>query len=422
MTSARRLRPLPVPSGARAPEILPDLRRALDGTGPPLLPLPEGETTSSETARALGAEEPLGTDEDSPEDPTALVMPTSGSTGSPKGVLLSSSALRASARSTHHHLGGPGNWLLAMPAHHIAGIQVLVRSLLAELPVRAVDTSEGFHATAFAAVAEEVLAAPGRHYTALVPTQLGRLLAPEADPRGARALRAFDAVLVGGAATDPALLERARAQGVGVVTTYGMSETAGGCVYDGTPLSGVRVHVAAPEPGGISLSGPTLARGYRAEPGTKAFRDGWFHTGDLGQWRNGRLDVLGRNDDVIVTGGVNVAPVAVERALTAHPGVREACVLGVPDAEWGQAVTAALVTDTPPPTESQLRELVRTRLGGACVPKRFGVVDELPLRGPGKPDRRRLLELFTGSTAELRGLPTGPETPMSEDEPHGLSR
>ncbi|SDP87513.1 O-succinylbenzoic acid--CoA ligase [Actinopolyspora xinjiangensis] len=413
MSSVRELRTLTVPRKPdEIPGVLPELRAALDGTGPALLPLAPDDPTARETARSLGAGEPLGDGEDAGDDPTALVIATSGSTGTPKGVLLSSSALRSSARATHDHLGGRGQWLLAMPAHHVAGVQVLVRSVVAGLEPGVVDTRGGFTAGAFAEAAEPLLDTVHRHYTALVPTQLSRLLDPASDPRGLRALRRFDAVLVGGATTAPALLERARAAGVTAITTYGMSETAGGCVYDGTPLAGVGVHVESPEPGRISLSGPTLARGYRHSPdsgrspnsghssegghgsGRVAFEGGWFHTGDVGQWRDGHLEVLGRADDMIVTGAVKVVPSSVERALVEHPGVREACVLGGPDPEWGQAVLAAVVPERTAPDERELHGLVKRLLGAAAAPKRFLVVDELPLRGPGKPDKRALLAMF----------------------------
>lgn len=395
---SRELRELPVPAGAAALTVLPDLRRALSGEGPALLPVPAG----SDPAPALGAGEPLESDEDDPADPTALVIATSGSTGTPKGVLLPATALRASAESTHRHLGGPGHWLLAMPAHHIAGIQVLVRSLIAGTDPDAVDTSDGFRPDRFAEAAQRTLTTRGRHYTALVPTQLHRLL--DDASAGLEALRGFDAVLLGGAATPPALLRRARETGVRVVTTYGMSETSGGCVYDGVPLDGVRVRVEAPSgvaesgvaesgaPGPVSLSGPTLARGYRRQTPAAAFDDGWFRTGDLGRWSGDRLEIVGRADDLIITGGVNIAPAQVERVLGELDGVREVCVLGVDDAEWGQAVVAAVVPADPaaPPRAEALRAAVRAEAGPAAVPKRVEFLAELPLRGPGKPDRRAL--------------------------------
>ena len=390
MTS-RELQPLPVPGGAGALDVVPALDRALHGEGPALLPLPADEPEQARrTAEALAAGQPLAAGEDDPDDPTALVIATSGSTGTPKGVLLSAAALRASAAATHEHLGGPGSWLLAMPAHHIAGIQVLVRSLLAGTEPVAVDTTGGFRPAAFAADAERALSSGGRHYTALVPTQLSRLIA---DERGLAALRRFDAVLLGGAATPPALLRRAREAGVRGVTTYGMSETSGGCVYDGIPLRDVRVSTGGGT-GPIELSGPVLARGYRGGEDGSAFRGGWFRTGDLGRWSGDRLDVLGRADDVIISGGVNIAPAPVERVLTEQEGVREACVLGLDDPEWGEVVAAAVVPQdaaAPPPVEA-LRAAVRAEAGASATPRRITFLDELPLRGPGKPDRRALRE------------------------------
>jgi o-succinylbenzoate---CoA ligase len=278
-----------------------------------------------------------------------------------------------------------------------------VRALLAGTTPYAVDNSDGFRPERFAEAARHTLAAVGPRYTALVPTQLARLL--DDNDKGLGALREFDAVLLGGAATPPHLVRRALDAGVRAITTYGMSETSGGCVYDGTPLPGAEVHVAGAEsdvsPSTISLAGPMLARGYRRAPeDSRAFADGWFRTGDLGQWREGRLEVLGRADDMIITGGVNVAPAPVERILVECEGVREACVLGVDDPEWGQVVVAVVLPDDSgsPPSTDALRSAVRERMGAASAPKRIVFLAELPLRGPGKPDRRALREAWKGET------------------------
>lgn len=397
--SGRKLEALTIPGGARAPEVLEELARALDGAGPALLPVADADTPAPQGG-PLGVGEPLDDHEDDTDDPTALVIATSGSTGTPKGVLLSASALRASATATHHRLGGPGHWVLAMPAQHIAGIQVLIRSLIAGTRPVAVEASDGFRPDAFVDAAQRALRTSGPHYTALVPTQLGRILRHQ---RALAALRSFDAVLLGGAATPPAMLREAREAGVAVVTTYGMSETAGGCVYDGVPLDGAQV--ALDEAGVISLTGPMLARGYRRVAG--GFADGWFRTGDLGRWVDGRLEVLGRADDVIVTGGVNIAPQAVERILAEQGGVREACVVGVDDPEWGQAVVAAVVPATDPaPDAEDLRAAVRRCAGAAATPKRVVFLPELPLRGPGKPDRRALRTAVTDAGPGSTGLST----------------
>jgi O-succinylbenzoic acid--CoA ligase len=240
----------------------------------------------------------------------------------------------------------------------------------------------------------------GRRYTALVPTQLRRYLDTEPD-----ALRSFDAILVGGAATDAALRGRARESGVPIVTTYGMTETAGGCVYDGRPLDGVRVRVtedpAGPGGGGIQLAGPTLALGYRLDPAESgvAFADGWFRTGDAGTLdADGRLTVTGRLDDVVITGGVNVAPATVEAALREHPAVADAVVFGRPDATWGQRVVAAVVpVEGTTPDLADLRTWVTTRLGAPAAPRQLHVLDALPVLHTGKPDRRAVAALTAGA-------------------------
>ncbi|MCP2333352.1 o-succinylbenzoate--CoA ligase [Actinoalloteichus caeruleus] len=386
------------------PALLAELDRALAGRSA-VLPLPSGPAPEvTRLAAALLPAEPV-------EDDTALVVPTSGSTGLPKGVRLTASALRSSAEATHARLGGGGTWLLALPATHIAGVQVLVRSLLASAEPVVMAGRGGFRPVEFAEAAGRALAREGRHYTALVPTQLSRVLSEGGD--AVRALARFDAVLLGGAACPPALLARARAAGVPVVTTYGMSETAGGCVYDGRPLPGVRFRLAddprtSPADlvtgdgvGVVELAGPVLAAGYRLDPDatSAAFRDGWFRTGDLGRHDGeGTLEIIGRHDDLINSGGLKIAPVLVERALTAVESVREACVVGLPDAEWGQAVVAVVVGEptAAPPDPAELRAAVRDQLGAAATPKVVRVVAELPSRGPGKVDRAAVVALFGG--------------------------
>ncbi|WP_460402024.1 o-succinylbenzoate--CoA ligase [Actinophytocola sediminis] len=362
-------------------ELTDALRVALAGDGPAVLPLSRADPRHDDLAARMAPDRRV-------EPGTALIITTSGSTGAAKGVLLSSAALTASANATHARLGGPGRWLLTLPAEHVAGVQVIVRSLLAGHEPVVRDPAQ-----TFAETADQFLRTSGPHYTALVPTQLARLVAtPEV-------LRRFDAVLLGGAATPAPLLDRALAAGIRVVTTYGMSETAGGCVYDRRPLAGVRVRTAG---GVIELSGPTIASGYRLDPEATAtaFTDGWFRTGDLGTvHQDGTLEVHGRADSVINTGGVKIAPAAVEGVLTAQPGVAEVCVVDLPDDEWGQVVAAAVVPADPaaPPEIDALRAAVRAALGGPAVPKLVRFTDALPLRGPGKIDRRGVRAALLGS-------------------------
>jgi O-succinylbenzoic acid--CoA ligase len=369
------------PLPATSEHLLVAIAAALDGSGPAV--------RASQDAAADGVPLP-----DVPAD-VALVVRTSGSTGASRQVLLSADALRASAAATQARLGGPGRWLLALPTTHIAGLQVLVRSVLAGTDPVAVPPGP-FRAESFAAASARLAHGTDRRYTSLVPTQLHRLMASAA---GVDALRGYDAVLLGGAAAAPALVADAHAAGIVVVTTYGMSETCGGCVYDGEPLDGVRIDL---DPDGrVLIAGAVLAGGYLGRPDLDAQtfveRGGerWLRTTDVGTLDRsahpgGVLTVLGRLDDVLVTGGAKVAPAAVERVLGDLDGVAEACVVGLPDAEWGQAVTAVLVLrpGAKAPDLDLVRARVESRLGRAAAPQHLVVIDALPLRGPGKIDRQ----------------------------------
>ena len=359
---------------------------------------------------------------------TDLVLRTSGSTtGTGRLIAMSAAALVASARATHDRLGGPGTWLLPLPAHHVAGLQILIRSLEAGTEPVVVDTSAGFSPTALAEALRSARRSTGvavsRLYVSLVPTQLVRVLQ---DPVAGRALAEADAVLLGGAAADPALLARARTAGVTVVTTYGMSETGGGCVYNGRPLAGVEVAIQDPDAEGagrILLSGPVLAEDYLRPSGRRPddspvdAGEGFHRSGgkrilatsDRGRLHpDGRLEVLGRLDDVIITGGVKVEPRQVEEVLTAIDGIAEACVVGLPDEKWGSRVVAAAVLEPgrqrdrwPGWDGAALREAVRARLDGAHAPKRVVVLEALPLRPSGKVDRRRVARLLAAAATDV---------------------
>ena len=352
---------------------------ALDG-GPAVLPY------SGDTPPSVGSAEP--------PSGTALLIETSGSTGAAKRVMLSAGALRASAGATAARLGGAGRWLLTLPAHHIAGAQVIVRGLLHGHRPTVLDNRAGFRVEQFITQAGALLEdGSGRHYVSLVPTQLHRIVA-QGGP-ALEVLHGFDAVLVGGAATPAELVKRAHSDGVAVVTTYGMSETAGGCVYDGVGLDGVQIRLdPAGEIGRIELSGPMLASGYLGETRESAFYGDWFRSNDLGRLGpDGRLQVIGRADDVITSGGESVHPAAVERVLIAQPGVRAACVVGLADPEWGQLVAAAVVLDGSS-NHHELVAAVRAELGTPSVPRLIQQFDELPLRGIGKPDRAEVARLL----------------------------
>lgn len=313
------------------------------------------------------------------------VVRTSGSSGRPKDVVLSREALVASADATHNRLGGPGQWLLDLPAHYVAGLQVLVRSVLAGTdPVIAGD-----HPTLLDAIG--AMTTP-RRYVSLVPTQLHRIARA-----GALGILAdLDAVLIGGASLAPDLADSARAAGVPVVRTYGMSETAGGCVYDGLPLDGVQVRID--DAGIVHLAGPMLFDGYRNDAAATArvLRDGWFTTDDLGELTGGgRLRILGRGDDVVISGGVNVSLPAVTDALASLPGVREAMAVGVGDPEWGTRVVACIVPGGGP---APLLDLLRDGVEEAGLPRTWAPrsvlhVDAFPLLENGKVDRQALRAL-----------------------------
>jgi O-succinylbenzoic acid--CoA ligase len=256
-------------------------------------------------------------------------------------------------------------------------VQVLYRSVVAGTEPIAFRGS-------LAATRSEV---HGRCFLSLVPTQLVRLLE---DPDETAALEDFEAVLVGGGPLRPEARQDAESRGVRVVQTYGMSETCGGCVYDGVPLPGVEVRIDHDEQ--VLLRGPMLFDGYQDEPErtAAAMRDGWFRTDDLGHWLpDGRLAVDGRADDMVISGGVKVPASAVAAALLAHPWVNEAAVVGAPDDEWGERVVA-VVTTSGPVELAELRDLVEPR---TWAPRQVVAVDELPLLPNGKIDRVTLREL-----------------------------
>jgi O-succinylbenzoic acid--CoA ligase len=367
---------------ADAEQLAGPLAKALDGTGPAILPL-DATLPAPRLRQLIGAIAPgAGVAED-----TAVVIVTSGSTGEPKGVELSAAALRHSARASLNRLGAAdgAGWLCCLPVTHVAGLQVLVRSLL--------SSSERAVAPTLTASA---LSESGCSYVSVVPTQLVRLLD---EPGGAAALAEFAAVLVGGAAAAAGQLDRARAAGVRAVTTYGMSETCGGCVYDGVPLEGVTVRAA--DDGLLRISGPVLMNRYRGAPDL----GDEFVTSDLGYVRDGRVVVRGRADDVINTGGHKVVPGEVAAVLESCPGVLEVVVVGRADREWGQRVTAVVVPADPadPPSLELLRTHVSKRLPRYACPSEVVLTRAIPVLASGKPD---LASLKAAGT--LRGREQSP--------------
>ena len=390
-------------------------------------------------------------------EPIALVVGTSGSTGTPKRTALTAGALAASAAATENffeaNADAASQWLLALPAHYIAGAQVLARSVLAGTsPVIARSVIEPVHFSpeVFLQAVEQMSSA--RRFISLVPTQLHKLLeSADADPHlGAeihKALGSFTGILLGGAPASADLLAAASALGLNTVTTYGSAETAGGCVYSGSVLPGVRVELVPEEGmpavpavegkpaqvGRIWISGAHLASGYIGDTARTAEHfftaaDGtrWYRTDDYGLLSpvaapdsNGNcsepcLQVLGRSDDVLISGGVKISARAVATVLEEHPSVREACVIGLPDARWGTAIAAAVTlvpsalvpsagataapTENHPALNEELCALLRARctekLGAPAAPKQLSILPDFPLTSTGKPDRAEIYSIL----------------------------
>ncbi|MCK6067213.1 MULTISPECIES: AMP-binding protein [Microbacterium] len=368
-------------------DVLRALRAAL-GAGPAV--------GFGSTRGQLPAEVPAG---------TAVVVTTSGSTGVPKAVALSRSALTSSALATSARIG-EGAWLLALPPAYVAGVQVLVRSLIAGREPAILSGS--FSPTSFAAAARLMTSTENGvrvpTYTSLVPVQLQRVLDAAASDRDvADALQSFEAILVGGQSLPDALRERAADAGARIVRTYGSTETCGGCVYDGAPLDGVRIRVVGGE---VQITGPVLADGYLGEPGRTAAvfptdPDGtrWYRTGDAGLVdEHGLLRIHGRIDNVIVSGGVNISLDRVEQVVRSIRGLESAVVVPVADPQWGEAsVIVAPRGDALRRSEAEQLEHARTavaaELGAPARPSRLIVVDELDSLPSGKPDREAIRRL-----------------------------
>ena len=389
----------------------------------------------------------------------ALVVGTSGSTGTPKRTALTAQALAASAAATENFFNATADaasqWLLALPAHYIAGAQVLARSVLAgTAPVIARSVTEPVHFSpeVFLQAVERMSSA--RRFISLVPTQLHKLLeSADATPTlGAEiheALGSFTGILLGGAPASADLLAASTALGLNTVTTYGSAETAGGCVYSGSVLPGVRVELVpeegmptVPDTGGkpaqvgrIWISGAHLASGYIGDTARTAEHfftatDGtrWYRTDDYGllspannpgsaannpnstaRGNEPRLQVLGRSDDVLISGGVKISARAVATVLEEHSAVREACVVGLPDARWGTAIAAAVTlvpsadaatapTENRPVLNEELCALLRARcsekLGAPAAPKQLSILPDFPLTSTGKPDRAEIYSIL----------------------------
>lgn len=314
---------------------------------------------------------------------TALVVATSGASGRPKGVELSHDALEWAARAYAARLGTQPaeRWLGCLPLSHIGGLGILVRSLLARTePV----IHDRFDPEAIAAEQETTL-------ISLVPTMLVRLMDAGVD------LSRYSAVLLGGAGLAAATAERARSAGIRLVHTYGLTETCGGCNFDGVPLDGVEFKVVEER---ILIRGPMLMSGYRLKPEltAEALEGGWLHTADRGRIDDhGVLEVFGRADDLIVTGGEKVSAIEVESLLQTHPQVADAAVAGVDDYRWGQAVAALIVPKGGSPTLREIKRYLSESIAEFKAPKRILIVDEIPRTASGKVRRQEVRNLLEAS-------------------------
>jgi len=367
---------------ARPGEAADAVRRAWDRSEAVLVVDPEAP--ADEVARLHGAVRP---DTDAAPEVAAVVV-TSGTTGEPRGVELTWSGLVAMAEAVTTALEAEATsdrWLCCLPLQHVGGLAVVARSWVSGVPVEVLDR---FEPGAVLAAAAEDRAGRRSTLVSLVPTMLRRLLQSGAD------LRPFRRILVGGGPLLDVLPPQATA-------TYGMTETWGGIVHGGRPLAGTEVRLAAA--GEVLLRGPTVMRCYRGAPERTAEAldaDGWLHTGDVGQLdAEGRLVVVDRLKDLIITGGVNVSPTEVERVLAEHPGVAEVCVTGAPDPVWGERVVAHVVPAdaSSPPDVDSLRAFAAGRLSAAKRPRQVVIVDEIPRTASGKPVRRRMATPSTPS-------------------------
>lgn len=333
-----------IDSSWSTPQLLDALLAALKGDGPAL------------------ATAPIDTDEVDPK--VALIVTTSGSTGNPKSVLLSAHSLLANARATHKYIGASAGqrWSLLLPTSHIAGLNILIRSI--ELGTQPVTVESG------------------ADFSAIVPTQLHRAL--NSDSQLLAHLKKCQSVLVGGGPLDAELRQRAIDAGINVITTYGMTETSGGVVYDGNSLEGISIEI---QDGRIALQGPQVALGYLDS--TLPTNNGWFITNDLGEIKDGMLIVHGRADDQIISGGEKISLSAIETYLQSEFKNPDIIAFAHRDREWGEKLCIATTTDI---ALESLQVKLKERFGAHASPKELFKVASIPYLAIGKPDRKKLAD------------------------------
>jgi o-succinylbenzoate---CoA ligase len=300
-----------------------------------------------------------------------VIIETTGSSGIRKRVQLSTNAIETSAELSNSLIGAaPGDvWSLLLPINHIAGVNVLARAIKLDSKVVGVDDTAD--------------------YTAVVPTQLHRALF--GDEKLLKHLQRCKSVLVGGSPASKTILELATKAGINVITTYGMTETSGGCIYNNRALPGVSVMVD--KAGRLMIKGPILASGYEnnQELWSENFKDGWFVTNDLGAIKDNEVQVIGRSDDVVLSGGENVSLIAIENELAANFPDVNFLATSIADSEWGQKICLISNIEI---DHLQVSQVLKDKLGKQFVPKDFLVVEQIPQIGIGKPDRVKASQLF----------------------------
>lgn len=356
------------------------------------LPLPpKSSPTATKLAKLMRVGEEI--------DPAvSCVVTTSGSTGLAKGVMLTPQALNSSIQATYQVMPGPAEWVLAMPPFHIAGLQVILRSVYAGHLPKVVDITEGFSPEKLLPIIES-FHFHKKHYLALLPNQLAKIAK---HPDVVKALVAFDAILTGGGGINPQLKVFYKQHNIKIIYGYGMSETCGGCVYDGIPLANTQVQLT-PQTKRIQLQGSMLAVGYRNGDSFPLDNNGWFTTNDLGEWQNRRLVVKGRSDSVINMAGVKVIPEEIENKIKQLYFVSDCVVLGLPDEIYGEIIAAAICLTEEQFSSPQFAKIsyIKQKLGEILapllVPKKILILANLPELPNGKIDRKKLTEMLTNA-------------------------